>query len=230
MIILIAILLIVVLIYGPQWWASRTLSRYDNDNVQLSGTGGELAEHLIQRFALEGVRLEQSEEDDDDHYDPDDRCVRLCKRYYTGRSLSAVAVAAHEVGHAIQHHSGYRPLNVRSQLVGLTVWFEKAGALLMLLFPLVVILTRAPVSGLLMGVAGLCMLGFPILVHLVTLPVEWDASFSRALPILREGEYISASELKVVEKILLACALTYVAASLASLLNIARWWALLRRA
>lgn len=228
MIVVIGLLLIVLLVYGPQWWASSTLRRYNKPLEHLPGTGGELAQHLLDRFELNHVGLEVTERGD--HYDPQTRFVRLGEEYMSGRSLSAVAVAAHEVGHALQHASGYTPLSLRTRLVGMTYWMEKAGALLMMLMPLSVLLTRVPASGILMGLAGLCMLGFPVLVHLVTLPVEWNASFGRALPVLREGKYINESEVKIVEKILLACALTYIAASLASLLNVARWWAILRRA
>lgn len=228
MIIALGLLLLVILIYGPQWWASTTLRRYNVPLEHLPGTGGELARHLLDRFDLQNVGVEVTTAGD--HYDPQTRFVRLGEEHMSGRSLSAVAVAAHEVGHALQHAGGYSPLALRTRLVGLTYWLEKAGALLMMLMPLSVLVTRTPTSALLMALAGLCMLGFPVLVHLVTLPVEWNASFARALPLLREGKYISDSELKAVEKILLACALTYVAASLASLLNIARWWAILRRA
>lgn len=228
MIIVIGLVLIVLIVYGPQWWASRTLRRYNDELPHLPGTGGELARHLLDRFQLHDVGLETTGKGD--HYDPQGRVVRLAEDHMQARSLSAVAVAAHEVGHAIQHASGYRPLALRGRLVDATQWLEKMGALLMVLFPLAMLLTRTPVAGLLLATVGLCMLGFPVLVHLVTLPVEWDASFKRALPILREGNYIVGHELKAVEQILLACALTYVAASLASLLNVARWWVILRRA
>jgi hypothetical protein len=228
MIIVVALLCIVAIVYGPQWWASRTLRRYNDELAHLPGTGGELARHLLDRFQLQDVALELTGKGD--HYDPQSRVVRLEEAHMQGRSLTAVAVAAHEVGHAIQHASGYRPLAMRSRLVDATQWLQRAGALLMMLFPVAVLLTRAPVAGLLVAVAGLCMLGFPVLVHLVTLPVEWDASFQRALPILRDGNYVAGYELKAVERILFACALTYVAASLASLLNVARWWMILRGA
>ncbi|MGD8743932.1 MAG: zinc metallopeptidase [Granulosicoccaceae bacterium] len=227
MIVALGTVLLVVLIFAPQWWAQRTLSRHAAERKYLPGTGGELAQHLLEQLDLHGVTLETTEHGD--HYDPRSRCVRLGKSHMQGRSLSAVAVAAHEVGHALQHASHYSPLVLRTRLVAWTQRFERAGALFMLLVPVVMLLTRTPVSGLAMLAAGLCLLGLPVLVHLVTLPVEWDASFARALPVLKAGAYLDEQDLRVVQQILLACALTYFAASLASLLNLGRWWMLLRR-
>lgn len=99
---------------------------------------------------------------------------------------------------------------------------------MMIVMPFVMILTRAPIVGVLLTLAGLASIAGAAVIHLVTLPVEWDASFGKALPILKQ-DYIREQDHAAVERILKAAAFTYVAASLASLLNIWRWIALLRR-
>jgi Zn-dependent membrane protease YugP len=99
----------------------------------------------------------------------------------------------------------------------------------MLAIPVVALATRSPSASGLVFLLGLVSIGTGVLVHLVTLPTEWDASFTRALPLLKGGHYINTDEERQVRRILRACALTYVAGSLASLLNMARWIAVLRR-
>jgi len=223
----IPLLLILAAVFAPQLWARAVFRRFGAEREELPGTGGELARHLIERFALEGVEVEEAPSGGD-HYDPVARRVRLSPEYLHGKSLTAVAVAAHEVGHALQHAAGYRPLKRRETLVRLARFGERAGALIMMALPVITLITRAPSAGLIMALAGLLSLGTAVLVHLVTLPVEWDASFRRALPILEEG-YLPPAELRAARKVLTAAALTYLAASLAGLLNLARWIALLRR-
>lgn len=223
----IPLLLVLTVVFGPQLWARATFRRYAGERDELPGSGGELARHLIERFKLEGVEVEACPSGGD-HYDPAARRVRLSPENLDGKSLTAVAVAAHEVGHALQHAEGYRPLKAREVLVRLAQFNERAGALIMIALPVITLLTRAPSTGLVMAIAGLLSLGTGVLVHLITLPVEWDASFRRALPILEEG-YLPPTELRAARKVLTAAALTYLAASLAGLLNLARWIALLRR-
>jgi Zn-dependent membrane protease YugP len=203
------------------------MNRYSEPADRYPGTGGELARHLLDGFGLEHVRVEQTEAGD--HYDPRDRTVRLTPEKYGGRSLTAVTVAAHEVGHALQDHDEYAPLRLRTRLVGATRHLERIGAAVLMASPFVGLLTRAPAAGALTFMGGLLTLGSASLVHLVTLPTEIDASFSRALPILERGGYLKDGDEPHARRLLTAAALTYVAASLMSLLNIARWWALVRR-
>ncbi len=224
---LILLVIVIAAVFGPQWWAQHTLRRYSVSRDDIPGGGGELARHLLKRMGIEGVEVEQTEAGD--HYDPRSRTVRLSADNYSGRSLTAVAVAAHEVGHAIQHHNQEPLLATRTRLVTLAHWGEKAGAVLMFAIPVVTLITRLPHSGLLLFALGFLSMGMATLVHLVTLPVEWDASFNKALPLLTAGRYVSERDERAVRRILKAAALTYVAASLASLLNLARWVAFLRR-
>jgi len=224
---LVLILLLILLIFGPQWWAQYTFRRYAKPLPRIPGNGAELARHLLDRFDMQSVGVEKTEAGND-HYDPQSRTVRLSPDNYDLNSLTAVAVAAHEVGHAIQHQRGEALLHLRTRLVHVATAAQKFGAAALVIMPIAAVLTRAPSAGILLLVAGVGSMFLATLVHLVTLPVELDASFNKALPILRQG-YVNADDEPKVRKILRAAAFTYVAGSLASLLNLWRWLALLRR-
>jgi Zn-dependent membrane protease YugP len=223
---LIIIVLVLVIVFGPQLWAQYILKRHSKQRPGIPGTGGELALHLIANSELDGVTVERTEQGD--HYDPIEKVVRLSEAVFDGKSLTAVAVTAHEVGHAIQDHLNYAPLRIRTRLVGVAAFSERFGAMILVGLPFITALTRIPAAGALMLVAGLSVLLVPVVVHLVTLPVEFDASFKRALPILALG-YVPEEDMPAARRILTACALTYVAASLSALLNFWRWIAFLRR-
>ncbi|TFH86609.1 zinc metallopeptidase [Billgrantia azerbaijanica] len=222
-VLLIALLLAVFLL--PNAWAKWVLRRHARGRDDYPGTGAELADHLVRRLGLEGVEVERSEQGD--HYDPQARRVRLSPEVHDGRSLTAVTVAAHEVGHAIQHHQGYAPLLARTRLVAVAQRAEKIGALLMMAAPFLFIITRLPGGLALVVAAAVISFGTAAVVHLVTLPVEFDASFRRALPLLKE--YVPPYDMPGARHVLTACAFTYVAASLASILNLGRWLVILRR-
>ena len=224
---LLPLIIVVALIFGPGWWVRTVMTRYSSPEDRYDGTGGELARHLLDGLDLQNVKVEESPAGD--HYDPRDKVVRLSPANLKGRSLTAVTVAAHEVGHALQDASGYAPLKIRGQLVMLTQPVQRLGAGILMASPFVGMLTRAPLVSLLMILGGLMSLGTTTLVHLITLPTEMDASFNRALPMLEKGGILKPNDLPHARRLLRAAALTYLSASLASLLNIARWWALLRR-
>lgn len=220
------ILLLFALILLPGLWVRRVMRRHSGHRPDFRGDGAAFARHLIAEQGLHGVGVEVTERGD--HYDPTARMVRLSPENYAGRSLTAITVAAHEVGHAIQHHYGLGGLSTRTALVGWAIRAERLGGVLMLGIPLLLILTRTPTSGALMFVGGALAFGSAALVHLVTLPVEWDASFRRALPMLEAG-HLEGTDLAAARQILLAAALTYVGASLLAILNVWRWLAVLRR-
>ena len=220
-------LAIIALIFGPGLWVQRVLKRYSRPANRYSDTGGELARHLLDECGLQSVKTEAT--DKGDHYDPEAKVVRLTKDKFEGRSLTAVTVAAHEVGHALQDAAGYRPLKLRTRLVRLAAPGERLAALAMMLSPFISAMTRAPLGGLAMFFAGIAVMGLGTLIHLVTLPTELDASFGRALPLLKKRGILLAEDELHARKLLTAAAWTYVAGSLMSLLNVARWWAILRR-
>jgi len=205
----------------------RVLQRYSLPADRYSGTGAQLARHLLDKHGLSNVSVERTP--DGDHYDPENKAVRLTDDKFDGKSLTAITVAAHEVGHALQDHEGYAPLRIRSRLVRATRNVERLGAGVLMMSPFIGALTRAPGLSLLMFGAGLLTLGTTTMIHFATLPTELDASFGRALPMLDEYRILKSADRPHARRLLKAAAFTYVAASLMSLLNIARWWAILRR-
>ena len=221
------ILIIVTVVFGPGLWVQRVLGRYSLPADRYSGTGAQLARHLLNKHGLSSVLVEKTTKGD--HYDPQDKAVRLTADKFDGKSLTAITVAAHEVGHALQDHEGYAPLKIRSRLVRASRKFERLGAGALMISPFIGALTRAPGLGLLMFGVGMLTLSTSTMVHLVTLPTEFDASFARALPMLDEHRILKSADRPHARRLLKAAALTYVAASLMSLLNIARWWAIFRR-
>lgn len=224
---LLPFVLIFALVFGPGLWVRNVMLRYSSPEDRYDGTGGEFARYLLDNNGLQHIKVEETEQGD--HYDPLEKVVRLTPEKLNGHSLTAVTVAAHEVGHALQDASGYAPLRARTQLINLTQPVQKLGAGILMAAPLIGLLTRAPMVSLLMILGGFMSLGVTSLVHLITLPTELDASFKRALPMLENDGGLKPVDLPHARRLLKAAALTYLAASLASLLNIARWWALLRR-
>jgi Zn-dependent membrane protease YugP len=220
-------LILIGLIFGPGLWVKHVLAKYSEPADRYKTTGGGLARYLLDRHGMSEVSVEQS--DNGDHYDPSAKAVRLTPDRFHGRSLTAIAVAAHEVGHAIQDQAGYRPLQLRHHLVNSFRNVERLGAGILMISPFIGAITRVPMLGIFMFLGGLMSLGTSTLVHLVTLPTEFDASFGRALPMLDKLGILKATDRPHARRLLRAAAFTYVAASLMSLLNIARWWAILRR-
>lgn len=225
-VILLALALLVV--FGPRIWVGLVMRRYAAEIPGMPGTGGALAQHLVEHHKLEGVRVELTD-DLGDHYDPATRTVRLSPNNYSGKSLTAVAVAAHEVGHAIQHHEEDQRLTLRTQLAPVVHRLGQLSVFAAAVAPFVGVLTRHPVPFSFMLGLGLLGLIGRMALHALTLPTEWDASFGKALPTLTKGQYIAPGEEQAVKKVLRAAALTYLAAALADVLNLARWAAILFR-
>lgn len=213
----------------PGLWVKQVMAKYHQpaDRYRGKGSGAELARHLLERFGLSDVEVEETPAGD--HYDPTAKAVRLSPENYQGYSLTAITVAAHEVGHAIQDSRGESLFQARQKLAKAAFVAERVAGMLLVAAPIVFILTRVPQAGAATILIGVASMALGTIVHLVTLPVEFDASYGKALPILKEGDYLHDGDLAHAERILKAAALTYVAGSLASLLNLGRWIAVLRR-
>ncbi|MEC8104550.1 MAG: zinc metallopeptidase [Pseudomonadota bacterium] len=218
-------LVFLAIMYLPGFWVRSVLKKHSPERSDFPGNGAEMARHLLDKLDIEDVVVEVTEHGD--HYDPNDKAVRLTKDKYEGRTLTGVVVAAHEVGHAVQHHRNERLFNLRGSLAKLTYLASRAAPILLAATPLLVWVNPALSRWTLLAAVLSMLLG--VLMNLVTLPVEWDASFGKALPLLEEGQYLSARDMSSARQILTAAALTYVAASLASLLNLGVLARLLRR-
>jgi len=214
------LLMLLAVVFGPQWWVHRVMREHGYERPDFRGTGGELARHLLDEAGLADVKVELTQHGD--HYDPDARAVRLLPEHHDGRSVAAVAVAAHEVSHALQHARGEPAFALRCRLAGYVPWIDRIATAVMLLAPVVFIVVKAPLLFALQIVAGILLLAMDIVVHLVTLPVELDASFGKALPVLITGRYLAPADVPGARSVLRAAAWTYVAAALATLLSLAR--------
>ena len=211
----------------PSLWVQAVIRQYRQPANRYPRTGGQTARHLLDALGLRQVVTEVTESGD--HYDPIAKAVRLSADNFNGRSLTAVTIAAHEVGHALQDARAFGPLRWRTQLVHWVAPIEKVGAGMLMLAPIAGALTRSPYLGLIGLAGGFLTLGAGVVVHFLTLPTELDAAFVRALPILKQHGVIRPEDMPRARRLLTAAAFTYVAVALQSLLNIARWWAILRR-
>ena len=220
--------ILAVLIYLPSFWVRCVMSHYGDDRREIPGTGGELALHLINRFQLEGITVVETDPMRD-HFYPSVPAVRLGPENFHGKSLTAVAVATHEVGHAIQFHRREAVFRLRSKYLPLAAGLNRSGIALMWTLPLIGFFLRTPFAIVLVVGLSLLLQLAGAMAYLIILPEEWDASFNKALPILIEGEYVEKQNIPAVKRILKAAALTYFAAALANVLNIGRWLLLLRR-
>jgi len=220
------IVLLIAAVFGPTWWVKRVMTKHGVERPDLPGTGGEFARHLLDEMKLRDVKVELA--GDGDHYDPEDKAVRLLPEHHDGRSVAAVAVAAHEVSHAIQHARNESAFNIRMNLVKRLIWADRIATGILLLAPVVFILFRSPALIILQVLCGIAIMAMGVVVHIVTLPVEFDASFGKALPILEGRGYLSRRDMPAARSVLKAAAYTYVAAALATLLNIARWFRVFR--
>lgn len=203
----------IALAIWAQMRVKSAFKKYSQINSSQGYTGAKVAEYLLQQNNVTDVQVEAVEGTLSDHYDPRTKKVRLSAQNYKGSSLAALAVSAHEVGHAIQHNKGYIPLQIRHSILPVTNLGSWAA------FPLFFIgfFFQYPM---LMDLGILFFAGV-VLFHFVTLPVEYNAS-SRALSILETNGLLVSSEISGAKKVLNAAALTYVAATAVSLIHLLR--------
>ena len=188
-----------------------TFSKYSQVGSSTGLTGAEAAERMLHRNGIYDVRIEQVSGFLSDHYDPSNRTLRLSPDVYGSRSLSAIGVACHEAGHALQHASGYGALGLRSALVPLTNFCSPVSYIVILL-------------GFLLSSQSLVLLGCiffsaAVVFAFVTLPVEWNAS-ARAKSMMVSCGIVSPHESSDAGSVLNAAFLTYVAAAVSALLTL----------
>jgi Zn-dependent membrane protease YugP len=207
------------LLLGPRLWVARVIRQHDAEDER-PDAAREVARALLDRHGLRRVRVEPT--DGSDHYDPRARVVRLSRHNFERKSLAAVTTAAHEVAHAVQHATGYAPFAWRTRLARIAQVTGEAGSVLLIAVPVTFLLTRQPLPRNLLAGAAMGMLGTSTAAQIAALPTELDASFKRALPMLKDG-YIEGDQVEAAHRILYACSLTYFAASFAGVLHIWPW-------
>ena len=188
-----------------------TFSKYAKVGSRSGLTGAQAAQLMLNKHGVSGVRIERSGGFLSDHYDPREKALRLSEDVYSSRSLSAIGVACHEAGHAMQDAHGYAMLNLRTALVPATNFSSTFAYIVM-------------IAGFFLQMAGLILIGVGlftvgVVFSLITLPVEWDAS-RRARIAIDEAGMLSPEESRHASKVLNAAFLTYVAAAVTSLLTL----------
>jgi uncharacterized protein len=194
---------------GVQAWLKRTFARYSNVQVSSGLSGAEVARQILNRNGLEDVPVEMSPGGAlSDHYDPRKKALFLSEPVYQPPSVAAAAVAAHETGHALQDSRGYAPLKIRSAIYPAVAFASNAWIWLLI--------AGAVLGALNLVAIALALYAVAVAFHLVTLPVEFNAS-RRAAGQLRELALVGPTESEGVDKVLRAAAFTYVAGALAAL-------------
>lgn len=198
-----------------------TFGKYSRVRTSTGMTGAEAAERMLHRAGVTDVRIEQVSGFLSDHYDPRSKVLRLSPEVYGESSISAVGVACHEAGHALQHAQGYAPLILRSALVPITQFGSNFGILIavagLLLSGIGFISSN---TGYLITWAGIILFGTAFVFSVVTLPVEWDASARAKKQLAVCGAVSSQAEIDAAGKVLNAAFMTYVAGAISALLTL----------
>ncbi|CQR46679.1 Putative neutral zinc metallopeptidase [Paraliobacillus sp. PM-2] len=208
---------IALLMIVPLWAQSKvknTYKKYAKKATSSFMTGAQVARQILDDNGLYHVKIEETRGMLSDHYDPRKKVVRLSRDNYHGHSMAASAIAAHEVGHAIQDEQAYAFLRFRHSLFPIASLGDKMSIFLI-------------IAGFILGASGLIMagivfMGFAVLFQLVTLPVEFDAS-NRAMAQLVSSGVIRNNEERDTKKVLNAAALTYVAAAMVAVAELIRF-------
>jgi uncharacterized protein len=207
-----------LLMMWAQFHIKATYAKYAQIESSMGMTGAEVAETILKEMGIHNVAVEPIAGELTDHYDPTAKAVRLSEVVYGSRSLAAAAVAAHECGHVLQDVRGYKPMNMRAALVpvanlgsNISPWLIMGGFMLT---------AMGSISTIFINV-GIALFSGVVLFHLVTLPVEFDAS-SRALRLINELGILQGDENRAAKKVLNAAALTYVATTLYAVLQLAQ--------
>lgn len=199
------------------WRMKATFAKYERVASQSGLTGRDVAERILRANGIYDVSVRPVSGRLTDHYDPRDKTVSLSEVIYGSTSVAAIAVAAHECGHAIQDNVGYVPLNLRSAFVPVANWGSRLS------WPLIFVgflLGYGNISNILIQI-GIAMFLLAVIFQIITLPVEFDAS-RRALIELENNEILFDREDKSARKVLFAAAMTYVAAAAAGVLQMLR--------
>ena len=209
----------------PKFWLSYSMKKGDKELINMPFNAEEFGKLILKENDLSGVKIEETQAVD--HYDLNDRTVRVKEGRLEKKSLTSLTIVCHEIGHAIQHNEKYEPLVQRTNLVEKTQWISRLGGVI-LYSALPLILATGSFGFIKLSLLlVICSVLVGVLIHLITLNVEIDASFNRAMPILKEKipeEYHAQCN-----NVLKAAAFTYVIGALTSFLSLRYIWLLLSR-
>ncbi len=214
----------VILASIAQLKVNTAYAMYSNVANSKGLTGQEVARQLLKIAGISDVNVEMVGGRLSDHYDPIKKMVRLSQDNYYGNSIAALSVAAHEVGHAIQHHYGYMPLTIRSTIAPVVSFSSKISWILITIG----LIFGFMGSSILLLKIGIFLFTAVVIFQIITLPVEFDAS-RRALNMLQEYSFLQKNEINGSKKVLGAAALTYVAAAIVGILQLLRLLVILNR-
>lgn len=203
-----------VLCLGASFRVNSVMKKYGKVGNSTGITGAEAARRIFNNEGLYNVQIECLQSDSGDHYDPRSNTVRLSYQNFNEATVTAVGVAAHECGHAIQHAKGYSPLNFRTALVPVVNIGSRLG------MPIIILGMLLSWNNVLIQI-GIWAFSLSVLFQLVTLPVEFNAS-SKAIAKIDQYGLVSVEENKGCKKVLSAAAMTYVAAAASSILQLLR--------
>lgn len=216
------IILVLPAMLFAMWASSKvnsTFKKYKNTRNSRGITGAQAARWVLDRNGLTNVPIEHISGSLTDHYDPSSNVVRLSDDVYGSTSTVAIGVACHEVGHAIQHATNYAPVKIRTAIVPVTNIGAKLSVPLIIIG---IVLSSLGEAFVMIAYLGCAMYGLVTLFQLVTLPTEFNAS-SRALKTIDETGLLQGEEFKQAKQVLLAAAMTYVAALAVSLAQLLRF-------
>lgn len=222
------LLFTVLLSIAAQIKVSTTFKKFSRFQSGRGKTASEVARRILDSHGLFHVRIELVRGHLSDHYDPRDQVLRLSESVYNSSSAAAVGVAAHEVGHAIQHSVEYNPLVIRTKLVPIVNFSSAFSWIAIIIGILITGLAGLSEIGTYFVYGGIILFSMTTLFHLVTLPVELNAS-KRALTELELTGWYSGGELSASRKVLSAAAMTYVAALAVSVIQLLRLLSMVRR-
>lgn len=200
---------------------NSTFQKYSKVHSQSGYTGAEIARRILNMAGIYDVEVEPIKGNLTDHYDPRKKVLRLSQTVYNNGSVAALGVAAHEVGHAIQHQKGYAFLLIRNAIVP-AVNFSSTIAMPLILIGFFLSMFSRSSFGSYMILIGIVLFSAVVLFQIITLPVEFNASH-RALKILGSYQFLQGKETKMAKKVLDAAALTYLASAAVALANLLRF-------
>jgi len=202
-----------------QFRVSSNFNKYSKVMSRRGRSGAEIARELLRNNGINDVEVEMGRGHLTDHYDPRSRRVVLSESVYGSSSIAAISIAAHEVGHAMQHNTGYVPLSLRSLIVPVASFGSRIA------FPLLLFGIMMGEGGAFLVDLGILFFACAVIFQLITLPVEFNAS-RRAIAVLADGMYLDEDEVRPARKVLSAAAMTYVAATFMALMQLLRMLAI----